>query len=65
MEPKNKLSNLSAVELHIYNYIMSNTKFVANMTIHELAKHTNTSTASILRFCKKYNCAGFSEFKTK
>lgn len=65
MEPKNKLSNLSAVELHIYNYIMSNTRFVSNMTIHELAKNTNTSTASILRFCRKYGCSGFSEFKVK
>lgn len=65
MEPKNKLSHLSAVELHIYHYIMSHTKSVCNMSIQELAKYTNTSTASILRFCKKYDCTGFSEFKTK
>lgn len=65
MEPKNKLSNLSAVELHIYNYIMANPKKVCHMTIYELAENTNSSTASILRFCRKYDCSGFSEFKTK
>lgn len=64
MEPFNKLSNLSDVELHIYNYVISNVKKVCTMSIHDLADVTNTSTASILRLCKKYGCSGFSEFKT-
>lgn len=35
------------------------------MRIRELAEETHVSTATILRFCKKIGCEGFSEFKTK
>lgn len=34
------------------------------MTIRELADEVHVSTATILRFCKKNNFSGFSEFKT-
>lgn len=35
------------------------------MRIRDLAEETHTSTASILRFCHKFECNGFSEFKVK
>lgn len=35
------------------------------MRIRDLANETHVSTTSILRFCKKVNCEGFSEFKVK
>lgn len=35
------------------------------MRIRELADETHVSTATILRFCRKLNCQGYSEFKTK
>lgn len=35
------------------------------MNVRELAERTHTSTASIIRFCKKFQCAGFSDFKVK
>ena len=35
------------------------------MRIRELADETHVSTATILRFCRKVNCEGFSEFKVK
>ena len=35
------------------------------MRIRELADETHVSTATILRFCRKLNCEGFSEFKVK
>jgi DNA-binding MurR/RpiR family transcriptional regulator len=57
------ISSLSDLEYHIYSYIFSNAKRVTYMSIQELAKETNTSTASIMRFCKHAHCNGFSEFK--
>lgn len=35
------------------------------MRIRELSDQTHVSTSSILRFCRKLNCDGFSEFKVK
>jgi DNA-binding MurR/RpiR family transcriptional regulator len=35
------------------------------MRIRELAEETHVSTSTILRFCRKLNCEGFSEFKPK
>jgi DNA-binding MurR/RpiR family transcriptional regulator len=35
------------------------------MRIRELADETYVSTATILRFCRKVNYEGFSEFKVK
>lgn len=59
------LPDLSGVELRIYNYALSNASEVTYMSIQELAGKTYSSTASILRLCKKLGCSGFSEFKFK
>ncbi len=60
-----ELPSLSSTELYIYKYIMNHPAEVAKMTIGDLAAKTNTSTASILRLCRKYGCQGYSEFKYK
>lgn len=57
--------DLSELELQIYKYIIENIDKVIYMKIRELADKSHTSTASILRFCKKFDCHGFSEFKVK
>lgn len=57
--------NLSDIEVYIYKYVLANPKTVSHMSITELADATNSSTASILRMCRKYGCKGFSEFKFK
>ena len=44
---------------------MKNSKKVVYMRIRELAEESHVSTTTILRFCKKLNCEGFSEFKVK
>ena len=44
---------------------MKNSKKVIYMRIRELADEAHVSTTTILRFCKKLNCEGFSEFKVK
>ncbi|SEO13483.1 transcriptional regulator, RpiR family [Amphibacillus marinus] len=59
------ISSFNDLEMGIYHYICQNIEKVAYMRIRELADATHVSTATILRFCKKLNCEGFSEFKTK
>ena len=59
------IRSFNELETSIYNYIAHNSDKVAYMRIRELADETHVSTATILRFCKKLNCEGFSEFKTK
>lgn len=59
------LQNLNNLELTLYEYIMKNIKKVTYMRIRELADEAHVSTTTILRFCKKLNCEGFSEFKVK
>lgn len=59
----NILNSLNSNEQFILQYIYSNQKKVSNSTIRELANQLNTSTTSILRFCKKIELQGFSELK--
>ena len=59
------IQSLNNLELSLYEYIMKNSKKVIYMRIRELAEEAHVSTTTILRFCKKLNCEGFSEFKVK
>ena len=59
------IQSLNNLELSLYEYIMKNSKKVIYMRIRELAEEAHVSTTTILRFCKKLNCEGFSEFKIK
>ncbi|WP_462412977.1 MurR/RpiR family transcriptional regulator [Neobacillus sp. Marseille-QA0830] len=59
------IASFNELETSIYNYICQNGDKVAYMRIRELADETHVSTATILRFCRKLDCEGFSEFKVK
>ncbi|MDQ6597051.1 MurR/RpiR family transcriptional regulator [Bacillus salipaludis] len=59
------IASFNELETSLYNYISQNSEKVAYMRIRELADETHVSTATILRFCRKLNCEGFSEFKVK
>ncbi|SFH92014.1 MurR/RpiR family transcriptional regulator [Pisciglobus halotolerans] len=56
---------LNPLELTIYHYVRDHLDDVCKMKIRELAANTHTSTTTILRFCKKFECDGFSEFRVK
>lgn len=56
---------LSDIDLTIYKYVLQNMPQVIYMRIRELAAATHTSTASIQRFCRKFECDGFTEFKVR
>lgn len=59
------IQSLNNLELTLYEYIMKHSKKVIYMGIRELASEAHVSTTTILRFCKKLNCEGFTEFKLK
>lgn len=42
---------------------LQNRDEVMYMTIRELADAAGVSTTTILRFCRKFNCDGYSEFR--
>jgi DNA-binding MurR/RpiR family transcriptional regulator len=59
------IASFNELEISLYNYISKNMEKVAYMRIRELADETHVSTATVLRFCRKLNCEGFSEFKIR
>ncbi|MBR6013681.1 MAG: MurR/RpiR family transcriptional regulator [Selenomonadaceae bacterium] len=63
-----KLQNkkfLSHTEVVIADYLIENYRDLPNLSTRELAKRTFTSSATIVRFCQKFDFEGYSEFKTK
>lgn len=59
------IQSLNDLEILVYNYIIEHKQEVKYMTIRELADAVHVSTSTVLRFCKKNNCDGYSEFRTK
>ncbi|KAF1304520.1 MurR/RpiR family transcriptional regulator [Enterococcus saccharolyticus] len=59
------IPELTPLEMDIYHFIAHHLERTATMKIKELAMLTHTSPTSITRFCKKFECASFSEFKIK
>lgn len=53
----------SAKEKEIADYVIRNQSSIMNINIRDLAAHTNTSTSTITRFCRKVGCATFVDFK--
>ena len=47
----------------VYSYVIANTDRVSRMKIRELAEATHVSTSTVLRFCSKMGCEGYSEFR--
>lgn len=59
------IPDLNDIDISIYKYVVTNMDDLQTMTVRELSEKTHTSTASIIRFCKKFDCDGFSEFKVR
>lgn len=60
-----KKIELNPTEKSIYHYIYANLNNVVYMRIKDLADSTHVSTTTILRFCRKFDCQGFSDFKIR
>lgn len=65
MFTSDQIATFSDLEYSLYNYIVHHLDKVIYMRIRDLAIETHVSTTTILRFCKKVDCEGFSEFKIK
>lgn len=59
------LQSFNDLEMLAYNYVMEHKEEVKYMTIRELAEAVHISTSTVLRFCKKTGCDGYSEFRVK
>lgn len=59
------LQSYNDLEMMVYNYVTQNKDMVKFMTIRELAEAVHVSTSTIVRFCKKTGCDGYSEFKVQ
>ncbi|MGX7420629.1 MurR/RpiR family transcriptional regulator [Carnobacterium gallinarum] len=56
---------LNDTEMEIYHYITDNIDKVIFMRIRDLADEVHYSTTTVLRFCRKFECQGFAEFRIK
>ena len=57
------INNLTQSEITVLKYIDLHQEEIIEMSIQECAIKSFTSTATILRVCKKLNLSGFSELK--
>lgn len=60
-----QIQNLNETEMKIFDYITTHIEDVLKMNVRDLADHTFVAPATIVRFCQKMDCDGYSEFKTK
>lgn len=59
------ISTFNELELSIYNCILKHKEHISHLKIKDLADEAHVSTATVLRFCKKLGCEGYSEFKIR
>ncbi|MFD2627824.1 MurR/RpiR family transcriptional regulator [Oceanobacillus kapialis] len=59
------IASFNELEMVLYKYVMEHKEKVVYMRIRDLADEAHVSTSTIMRFCRKLNCGGFSEFKVK
>ncbi|NLC25747.1 MAG: MurR/RpiR family transcriptional regulator [Fastidiosipila sp.] len=60
---KNKKLRLTKTDEIILRYIDDNRSSIIYMTISDLSQETDTSDASIVRFCRKFGFKGFQDMK--
>lgn len=60
-----EIMSLNELEMNVYQYVLKNREKAGYMKIRELAGEAHVSTTTVLRFCKKMGCSGYSEFKVQ
>lgn len=63
VEMQKKYNSFTEKEKLIANFILNENGQIENTSITDLAKKTNTSSATITRFCKKIGCDSFVNMK--
>lgn len=59
----NRVNSLNELEMLVYDYILRHPKELPGMKVKDVAEAVNVSSSTVMRFCKKMDCSGFSEFK--
>lgn len=59
------IATLNNLEMSVYNFVIKNRDTIIFMTIRELAEASGVSTTTVLRFCRKLGCEGYSEFRIR
>ena len=57
------LGSFNELDYAIYNAVLRSGASLAGMQVKDLADAAHVSTASVVRFCKKVGCNGYTEFK--
>lgn len=60
---QSKLKMLTESERKVATYVLENYKDILNLTVTELAEKSNSSDASVVRFCRSVGYKGYQEFK--
>lgn len=60
-----KAEGFNEKEKSISKFLLENYEKIADMPSREVGTYTYTSSSSIVRFCKKLGCKGYSDFKVK
>lgn len=58
-----QLRKMNPGEFRVYNFIVSHLDTVPGMNIRQLAGGAGVSTTTVLRFCEKAGCSGYTELK--
>ncbi len=58
-----QISGLNSGEFRVYNFVSTHMREASEMNIRELAGAAEVSTTTVLRFCGKIGCDGYTEFK--
>ncbi|MCI8939322.1 MAG: MurR/RpiR family transcriptional regulator [Dorea sp.] len=58
-----QIQEMNPGEFRVYNYVVSHLDDAPKMKIRQLAEEAGVSTTTVLRFCEKAGCGGYTEFK--
>lgn len=60
---RESMSTLSGTEQEIASYLLNNPTQIVDLSIHELAKRTFSSSSSIVRLCHRLGFTGYKDFR--
>ena len=60
-----KASQLTERENDIRSYFLSHPEYIADMSCRDIGEVTYTSASSVTRFCQKFGCKGYPDFKIR
>ena len=58
-------SQLTEREKDIRSYFLSHPEYIVNMSCRNIGEATFTSASSVTRFCQKFGCKGYPDFKLR